>query len=335
MIKTFIVVVVLIISTSLPINHAGAEKVGFRKRRIQALYGRYEKKSFKKGWQKITVNINDLPRKVLWKGPKQSWKYGAIIVLHGGGGTYSNFSANIRIGKPMVNFSDLAISEGFAVFSPDSTDGLVTGVKGYSAGKRWDSLARDDRPNVDLPFIEAVITDIILKLRPANSAKDIFITGISNGGFMTILAATHFADKISAFAPVSAGDPYGTYMDMSKHRTLRPNAPGEFVDIETNKPISEKDACKAESYRHEKKWLTMNSKKKPPFKLFYHEGDGVDDTSCKIKVQRLLVEHGYKDDGSFVIKDDTGRRSILNHFWKEEYNMPLLEFFKKYANRHR
>ena len=78
----------------------------------------------------------------------------------------------------------------------------------------------------------------------------------------------------------------------------------------------------------------MNSKKKAPFKLFYHQGDGVDDTSCKEKVQRLLVEHGYKDDGSFIVKDKTGRRRVLNHFWVKEYNQPLIEFFKKYANRH-
>ena len=331
MIRTYIVVIILITLTFFVFAEAQS---GSGKGRIQALYDRYEKESFEKGWQKITVNINDLPRKVLWKGPKQSWKYGAIIALHGGGGTYSNFSANIRIGKPMVNFSDLAISEGFAVFSPDSTDGLVTGVKGYSAGKRWDSLARDDRPNVDLPFIEAVITDIIPKLRPANSARDIFITGISNGGFMTILAATHFADKISAFAPVSAGDPYGTYMDMSKHRRLRPNAPGEFIDIETNKSITEKDAVVGETYSRERKWPATCGAEKLSFKQFHHQGDGACDISVMKKARRQLVKHGYKDDGAFILKH-TGRRRILHHFWREEYNRPLLEFFKRYANRRR
>jgi len=121
-------------------------------------------------------------------------------------------------------------------------------------------------------------------------------------------------------------------VDCTKGSFLR-QTPGIFIDSETNKPISEKDACKADRYLHEKKWHTLSSEKKPPFKLFYQEGDGVCDTSCKIKVQRMLVEHGYKDDGSFVIKG--GRRAIIKHLWTEEYNRPVIDFFKKYVNRGR
>ncbi len=70
----------------------------------QALYDKYESECFKKGWQKTTTNVDGMPRKILWKGPKQAWKNGAIIALHGGGGTYSNFCANIDLGKPMIEF---------------------------------------------------------------------------------------------------------------------------------------------------------------------------------------------------------------------------------------
>ncbi len=311
-----------------------AQRNDTSKDRIQGLYDYYENQCLEKEWQKAIINVNGLPRKILWKGPKESWKNGAIIALHGGGGTYSNFCANIRIGKPMIEFSDLAISEGFAIFSLDSEEGFLRDANGCSCGKRWLSMAEDNKSNPDLFFIEKVITEIIPGLRQANSAKDIFITGISNGGFMTVLAAAYFDDKISAFAPVSAGDPYGIYVDCAEGSAFR-HTPGKLIDSETNKPINENDACKADSYPHEKKWKIANSEKKPFFKLFYHEGDGVDNTSCKKKVKRLLVEHGYKDDGSFVIKDDSGKTRVSNHFWQKEYNQPLIEFFTKSANRDR
>jgi hypothetical protein len=44
------------------------------------------------------------------------------------------------------------------------------------------------------------------------------------------------------------------------------------------------------------------------------------------KVGKLLVEHGYKDDGAFVIYHN--ERNFIEHFWQEEYNQPLITFFK-------
>lgn len=291
----------------------------------QALYDKYEKECISNGWQKKIINIDGLPRKMLWKGPEEFWKNGAIIALHGGGGTYSNFCANIELGRPMVDFSELAISQGFAVISLDSEDGLLRDEKDYSCGKRWLSLAEDNKSNPDLLFIKKVITETIPGLRPAKSSKGIFITGISNGGFMAVLAATHFGDKISAFAPVSAGDPYGIYVDCAEVPFR--DTPGKLIDSETNKPINEKNACESESYASEKQWTTTGSY--IPFKLFYHQGDAVVDTSCKEKLRILLIEHDYKDDGSFIIKS-IGIKRIINHFWMEEYNQPILEFFSKY-----
>jgi hypothetical protein len=147
---------------------------------------------------------------------------------------------------------------------------------------------------------------------------------------MTILAATYFADKITAFASVSAGDPYGTYVDCSSNPAHRQNAPGLFLDRETNKPISETNACAAKNFIHEKKWPEIDIEEKPPFKQFHHQTDGVCDISCMEKVRQQLVKHGYRDEGSFILKD-TGRKRVLNHFWVKQYNQPLIKFFKKYA----
>jgi len=307
-----------------------AQDADARKRRVQALYDYHERASLQKGWQRITTTVNDSKRKLLWKGPTPTWTNGAIIALHGGGGTCSNYSSNIVLGKPMVEFGELAIAEGFAVFSLESTGGLVTDPKGHSAGKRWDCLALADRPNIDLPFIEAVITDVIPRLRPENSAKDMFVTGISNGGFMTILAATHYPDKISAFAPVSAGDPYGTYMQCDINVDTRPNAPGVFRDLETNRLVSEPDAAKASVCAHERQWPATDNVKNPVFKQFHHQHDGVCDISCMEKAQRLLVQQGYETEGPFILREPA-RRRIWNHFWMTEYNAPMIEFFKKHV----
>ncbi|MDW7772825.1 MAG: hypothetical protein SCH71_08050 [Desulfobulbaceae bacterium] len=311
---------------------AGTVSCGDFSSRVENLYKRFEQECLEKGWQRVDLRVNDLTRKILWKGPGGSWTNGAIITLHGGGGTYSNYCANIRIGRPMVEFSEMAISEGFAVFSLESEEGFLRDQRGDSCGKRWLSMAIDNGANPDTVFIEKVIREIIPGLRPANSSKSIFMTGHSNGAFMTVLAATHLSDKIEAFAPVSGGDPYGIYVDCSEGSAFR-HTPGKFYDRETKKPINEKDACKSEKYTNEKSWPGKDSLNKPPFKLFYHLGDSVDDTSCKEKLKELLVRNGYSDAGSVILGDVDSTRWPLNHFWMDEYNRPLIDFFKKYARK--
>lgn len=332
MIRKFVIFMIIGTITMSIVSCASADSSARKKQRIQALYDRFEGECIQKGWQQFSVQVNNTTRKILWKSPGALWKNGAIIALHGGGGTYSNFCANIRIGRPMVEFSALAIAEGFAIFSLESDEGLLIDKHGKSCGKRWLSMAQDNKKNPDLAFIKKVITDVIPRLRPARSSKSIFMTGISNGGFMTVLAASHFSDKLTAFAPVSAGDPYGIYVDCGKGSAFR-STPGLLLDRDTHKPINEKDACKSEKYINEKKWIAVKSPDKPPFKLFYHLGDSVDDTSCKIKLQHQLISNGFKDDGSYILGDKSSTRWPLNHFWKSEYNKPLIDFFKKYAKK--
>lgn len=293
------------------------------------LYIEHEKQCLDLGWNKLILDVNGLPRKVLWKGPEQ-WTNGAIITLHGGSGTYSNFCYNIALGQPAVVFSNMAIEQGFAVFSLDSTFNLIKDDWGVPVGKRWGCMETPHRENIDLSFIEKAITETIPDLRPSGSSDSIFMTGISNGGFMTILASTHFDDKITAFAPVAAGDPYGTYFNGSfiPKIDIRNCASGAFVDIETNININLINACVSSSYPNEIEWVSANPSIKPSFKQFHHSKDGVCDISCMEKVQEQLIEHGYKNDGDFIL--DGGFRSILKHSWQKQYNQPILDFFKKH-----
>ena len=291
-------------------------------------YPWYEKECTAAGWQKIEVKVEGVARQILWKAPQGVWTNGVIIALHGGGGSYTNWCAGPRATEPMIAFSALAIKNGFAVFALDSADGVYTDASGNSCGKRFRCTAEDNTPNADLDFIEIVLSKIIPERRSKKSARDIFITGVSNGGFTTILAATHFDDKITAFAPVSAGDPYGTSIDCRKDLTIREAAPGLFYDNETRKNIGEDDSCLADAYPREQSWQSSDPASKPAFKQFHNEKDIGVDISCMQKAGKLLREHGYKDDGAFI-KKDAGQKRIWKHFWLNAYNQPIIQFFIK------
>lgn len=291
-------------------------------------YKRYENECIESGWQRLAVNVGGIERKILWNSPPVAWENGAIIVLHGGGGSATNWCAGVKATQPCIAFSKLALQEGFAVFALDSGDGLFSDEQGNSCGKRFICTAQGNKPNQDLAFIEAVITKVIPDLRPENSAQDIFIAGISNGGFMAILAATHFDDKITAFVPVSAGDPYGTHIVCNKDLTVRQGAPGLFYDNETKINIGEDDACVSESFPNEFEWKSENPARKPFFKQFHNEGDAGVDISCMKKARQLLIKHGYQDDGAYIIKN-YGKKRLWKHFWLNEYNRPVIDFLKK------
>jgi hypothetical protein len=96
------------------------------------------------------------------------------------------------------------------------------------------------------------------------SDRGIFLTGISNGGYMTILAATHFDGLITAFAPVAAGDPYGTRFDTStRPKNERKCAPGVFRDRESSATIPTAGACSAFATPNELPWQSQNPAQKP------------------------------------------------------------------------
>lgn len=283
-----------------------------------------EKQCLSRGWQRTVMQVSGVPRVLLWKAPTGPWHKGAIIVLHGGGGEHFQWCvANVLVTRAQVNFSELALAEGFAVFLLNSSD-RVTDNEGRACGKIWDDEVRS-RPNLDLPFIGEVINQRIPSLRPDGSRQEIFLTGLSSGGYMTVRAATHFDDRVTAFAPVSSGDPYGWHRICQAGMTVRKKVHGAGFDNETGKQIIEPDSCKAPSYPNEKSWDSANPATKPTFKIFRHAMDGINDSSCGEKVGAQLRQHGYPGEPDFILQG--GRRSLVNHLWQNDYNRPLLDFF--------
>jgi len=276
-----------------------------------------------RGWQRETVQAAGMPRELLWKGPPGPWTKGAILVLHGGGGHHFQWCvANAPIVASQVRFTEQALADGFAVFLLESTD-RVTDLEGRACGKVWDDELRE-RPNLDLPFLRAVLDELAPARRPPGSRTSMFITGLSSGGYMSVRAATHLGDRISAFAPVSSGDPYGWHRVCEAGMNLRTRVHGGGFDNETGLQITERDACRANGYAHERPW-DGDGTARPPFRVFRHEQDGINDRSCAEKASRLLREHGHPGEPDFVLTG--GPRGLAAHLWQDAYTRPLLDFF--------
>lgn len=290
---------------------------------------RAEKRCVDDGWRKISLTAAGIHRDLLWKGPDSVWRNGAIIVMHGGGGAAADFCSGGLLIRPQTHFARMAIERGFAIFLLNSTRDKVTDANGRACGKRFDFTVLD-RPNLDLPYIGEVIDRIIPQRRPPMSSRAISLTGLSTGGYMTIRAATHFDDRITAFAPISAGDPYGTHTNCDPALSPRKSAKGILLDNETGKQIIDKDACRSPGDVQEKQWISRNSPHKPAFRQFQHRSDGIVDFSCMEKAGRMLRNHGYPDRGAYLL-GRAGDESVWKHLWQEEYNAPLLDFLESEA----
>jgi len=288
-------------------------------------YSKQVKSCLKQGWKHLSVKVGGIERAVLWKRPRGRWKQGSIVVMHGGGGSHHQFCTGSDALEPQIEFAEEAVEEGFGVFLLDSTNDVVSDEKGRLCGKRFD-FAVTNRRNVDLPFIGKMIKKVIPQLRPGRSSKNVFLTGFSSGGYMATRAATHFNSRVAAFAPVSAGDPYGTLANCDVNLSNQKKVKGLFIDAETNKAVTAKQACSSRNYPNEKAWPTTRSRTKPSFKQFHNQGDAIVDLSCMKKSQILLRQHGYRDDGAVIIK--SRKRRISNHLWLDDYNDEMIEFFK-------
>jgi poly(3-hydroxybutyrate) depolymerase len=282
------------------------------------------------GWQQVEFSVAGHKRAYFWKGPPGAWSKGTIIVMHGGGGSHHQFCA---LAGPLTNaqvrFTDMAVQRGFGVLVLNSTD-KITDSEGRLCGKIWDDEVRN-RPNIDLPFIRAVITEHIPKLRGGNGASAVFLTGLSSGGYMTVRAATELSSLVTAFAPVSNGDPYGWHRVCVPKPGGRQDVHGAGYDNDTGKEIIEQGSCAAVSgYKNEAPWPQAAAGQKPVFKIFHHRQDGVNDFSCNERVRSQLLAHGYPEEERFAL-DSGGRRRLVNHFWLDDYNAPILDFFARHA----
>lgn len=281
------------------------------------------------GWQRVVVPVAGLDRLALWKAPANAiWSQGAVVVMHGGGGSHTNFCvANVALIEPQLRFATQAMAAGFAVFLLDSSD-RVTDDMGRVCGKVWDDQV-NPRANLDLPFVEQMLGSVIPGKRPAGSRAEIFLTGLSSGGYMAVRAATRHGERIAAFAPVSAGDPYGWKRDCTPRAGDRSNVFGVGLDLETGRNINDPGACSAATHANERPWDSSAGAVRAPFRQFHHERDGVNDLSCVEKAAAQLVAHGYPQTAALRLTGTT--RDVALHYWLDDYNTPLLAYFSGFV----
>jgi polyhydroxybutyrate depolymerase len=106
-----------------------------------------------------------------------------VIDLHG-------YSEGNAVHTAMSNLAALAETKGFVLATP-----LGTGAIPY-----WNAVPNPELPN-DVQLVSDVIDDMARRL--CVDLNRVFVTGLSNGAFMTSLVACRLADKVAAVAPVA------------------------------------------------------------------------------------------------------------------------------------
>jgi polyhydroxybutyrate depolymerase len=110
-----------------------------------------------------------------------------LLVLHGSGGTGAGTVT-------LTHMNDLADKESFIAVYPDGPN------KGWADGR---GASDSDQQGVDdVAFISQFIT--ALQAQYSTDSHRVYVTGISNGGFMTQRLGCELADRIAAIVPVVA-----------------------------------------------------------------------------------------------------------------------------------
>lgn len=113
-----------------------------------------------------------------------------VLVLHGGGGTGPGIEAS-------TGFSKLADRYRFIVAYPDAVNHIWNDGRG-------DPQSSSQAAGVDdVAFIASLVS--LVSRGHRIDAHRIFVTGMSNGGFMSQLLAARLSDRIAAIAAVAGG----------------------------------------------------------------------------------------------------------------------------------
>lgn len=116
-----------------------------------------------------------------------------VVVLHGATGDADRI-------ERYLGFNEVAEAERFIVAYPE-------GIKGGWDDGRSDALRwrRQPQPADDVGFLDALTEHLIETLRI--DPERVYLTGISNGGFMTTRMACDRPERFAAFAPMLSSMP--------------------------------------------------------------------------------------------------------------------------------
>ncbi len=156
-------------------------------------------------YQAKTIQVDNTTRNYVIKYPdnyQKGQKLPLLIALHGGGSTWKKFTN----GTTKKTIQKQANMNGYLLILPE-------GKNNHWNDGRNKNIAESDRYN-DIKFISLLIDKSISEYLV--DADKIFITGMSNGGFMAIRLAIELSDKLKAVSAVAAQMSYANKNLVSK-----------------------------------------------------------------------------------------------------------------------
>lgn len=148
------------------------------------------------GCEPIAVTAGEQERVEVTGGPRDGWYFryvpravaapgerALILDLHG-------YTEGAQVHVDMSNLDALADEEGFVVVTPQGT-----GTYPF-----WNMLQREGGPP-DVAFLTAILDEVEAEL--CIDRRRVYVTGLSNGAFMTSTLGCVLADRIAAIGPVA------------------------------------------------------------------------------------------------------------------------------------
>lgn len=129
-----------------------------------------------------------------------------VIVLHGGGRTAGDDLAR------RTGYNRIADREGFIAVYPNGVGARWNDGRGPTFRQGRESAAVDD-----VGFIAGLIDAVLRRYR--GDPRRVYVTGLSNGGMMTLRLGCELGRRLAAIAPVIAA------MPLEVLRSCRPDAP--------------------------------------------------------------------------------------------------------------
>lgn len=222
----------------------------------------------------------------IWHVPKEYNKPPVVFFVHGANGSGGGFQNETKADV-------IADRENFIAVYPSASNNGGAGI--------W----ADMRGVSDYPFYLAVIDT--LDNRYSIDRDRIYMTGFSQGGFISFVAACNYSDVFAAVAPVSghAVSPCTIKRPVSVYMTFgsQEGAASFFQDRDI--------------------WLKLNNCPSTPNRIFPYPA-----SKPQSKIARLI--YGPGDQGTYVIVDSIGGQG---HQWPTSQNQAeeVWEFFKQFS----
>lgn len=162
-----------------------------------------------RGLEEQTITVGGVDRTYYLHAPRGRRSERArplVLVLHGGGK-----GDGMTVAKSL-GFTQLADRHGFVVAYPNGIDAQWNDGRGETYSGDLDASVDD------VGFISALIDELVRTERV--DPDRVYVTGISNGGMMTLRLGCELSDKLAAIAPIAANIPANIVEGCEPERAL-------------------------------------------------------------------------------------------------------------------